>query len=254
MICAARQRVWKIFELNKYRQLFTIPIATCTAWFPGNIDMVLYDIISGRCREIERSFKIYCKLDGQLKKQFSLRGSIRDSVRFCACDRLVIQKQYPEEMQIFDISSEVPRLIRRIDVFPLHCPVFLDKKRQFICKINNLQGELSGSVDAFNLQGESLRFGGRSVTLRDLPDSFSFFCITKNQDVGIFVSTVPLRININSIRTGQSLGNIRVNDPMSSWNEFEIEQFAYDQRTHEIFLVNFEGKCCIWSNKFFEHD
>jgi len=103
----------KNYDMGKYKQLFTIPIATCTASFPGNIDMVFYDIISGIYREIERSFKIYCKLDGQLKKQFSLRGSMRDSVRFCGCDRLVIQKQYTEGMKIFDISSEVPRLIRK---------------------------------------------------------------------------------------------------------------------------------------------
>jgi hypothetical protein len=215
--------------------------------------MVLYDIISGRFREIERSFKIYCKLDGHLKKQFSFRGSIRDSVRFCGCDRLVIQKQYTEGMKIFDISSEVPRLIRKYLFFHWTGLSFWTRNASSYAQQKTFKANFQVRW-TFLIFKVSVWFGGRSVTLRDLPDSFSFFCITKNQDVGIFVSTVPLRINISSIRTGQSLGNIRVNDRMSSWNEFEIEQFAYDQRTHEIFLVNFEGKCCIWSNKFFEHD
>ena len=74
-------------------------------------------IISKGYRELERSFKIYCKLDGQLKKQFSLGGSEFEFVTLFGRDRLVIQNEYSEGIQIIDVIFEIPRLI--IDVFSI---------------------------------------------------------------------------------------------------------------------------------------
>jgi hypothetical protein len=76
-------------------------------------------IISKGYRELERSFKIYCKLDGQLKKQFSLGGSEFEFVTLCGRDRLGIQ--------IIDVIFEIPRLIKTTYVFSLDKPFCLDK-------------------------------------------------------------------------------------------------------------------------------
>jgi len=86
-------------------------------------------------------------------------------------------------MQLIDISSEVHRLIRT-RLYSVGEPFYLEKKRQLICKTINC----NDSVGAFNLAGERL------ITLRDLPDFYSFSCTTKNQDVATFVSIAPLSI------------------------------------------------------------
>jgi len=264
MVCMARERVWRVFELSKYRQLFKIPYnESHTLCFQGEIDLLLYEVISRVYPGVERFFKIYCKLSGKLKKQFSLPGSQFDCITSCGRDRLLIHPPYPECMQIVDISSDIPRLIETT-VCSFGRAFCLNKSSQFICKakidnsnkydVENPQGESSGSVTSkygvhvFNLEGE------RSVTLKDFPHSSLIRFIPRNEDVAILVSTIPLRININSLLTGQSLLSIKVNDSMISWRVSGMKRFAYDERTHEMFMLNIRGKPCICSNKLFEHE
>jgi len=198
MVCMAREREWRVFELSKYRQLFKIPYnESHTLCFQGEIDLLLYEVISRGYPGVERFFKIYCKLSGQLKKQFSLPGSQFDCITSCGRDRLLIQPPYPECMQIVDISSDIPRLIKTT-VCSFGRAFCLNKSSQFICKakidnsnkydVENPQGESSGSVTSkygvhvFNLEGE------RSVTLKDFPHSSLIRYIPRNEDVAIFLT------------------------------------------------------------------
>jgi hypothetical protein len=119
-------------------------------------------IISKGYRELERSFKIYCKLDGQLKKQFVFEFEF---VTLCGRDRLGIQ--------IIDVIFEILRLIKTTYIFSLDMffqwtSLFV-WTRDTICKTKNLNTN-NNSVE--NLQGERSRL----ITSRYNVDTFNPEC------------------------------------------------------------------------------
>jgi hypothetical protein len=121
---------FKVFELKKYTHLFTIPdigMSPDGSYFkfrsPGNMDMVIYE-------RIWEGFlmRIYSKRNGKPLKQFILpryHGYRTEFIAPCGSDRILVQ-QYSLGMDVVDISSENPTVLKKTNIRAASEPYYLD--------------------------------------------------------------------------------------------------------------------------------
>jgi hypothetical protein len=268
MIYTTKNKLFKIFELKNYAQLFTIPIegddSFCSSFrfgSPGNMELLVMMYSENVARE-EVLLRIYSKHTGQLRKRISIPVYSRHTIVFvelCGTGSILLQ-QSQLGMQILDISAEIPQIIKTTDIQMVGRPYYLYKRNWFICA-----SEIGGMrrLNVLNLQGEILvTFQDHRICVPNLLGSD----ITSSQDIVISVCMdqenrpSPLRpdslsINISSILTGKCIAKITT----STANCSDLRRMAlgslvpgslvYDETTHEIFTAGQIGKIYIWSNK-----
>eukprot|EP00253_Pinus_taeda_P013356 PITA_13356 len=215
------ERVFKVFDLKEYNQISTISLERGIPFERGSIIHLNHH---------------------EARLQFAA---------LCGDDRICLQ-QHGWNMQVIDISGEVPQVIPT-NLEAIVEPYYLPKLDCFLCYTR------SRSLHLCNMRGDIL------ITFEDHPIRLPVFdkfqrgtYIANEKDMIIsFCDAVRLfekcTINISSIITGECLAKI-TNEPRSQIRELalsrEIVALAYDERIGEIFTANEEGICCVWSKNF----
>lgn len=256
-----KERVFKVFDLKEYNQISTISlergiqVERKIEWFfqsRGNMYVAIYFDGGFRRNTSDVWFKIYSKRDGELCQEGILHLNHETMLQFatlCGDDRICLQ-QHGRNMQVIDISGEVPQVIPT-NLEEMVEPYYLPKLDRFLCYTR------SRTLHLCDMRGDIL------ITFEDHPICMPVFDkfqrgthILNEQDIIISVCDgvkLYCTINISSIITGECLAKITT-EGRSQIREAalsdQIVALAYDERTGEIFTANEEGICCVWSKNF----
>ena len=264
MIDNRLEKVFKMFELKEYSHLFTIPypdicvhyihqiavnfpvftLGTHTLGTSVGIDMVIHQRIF---KENFVFFRIYCKRNGKLRKEFFLPLNYPEDIEFvvlCGTDRMLVQQLGPRPLEVVDISCQNPVYIKKTNIYATNKPYYLSRSSKFICNdystdrvyVCNLEGDILATLEGHGKFWNGLEY---SITYASH--------ITKSEDIIISVCrrdrSDPYTINVSSIVTGKCLANIssdisKCSQIREKALEFPIKGFAYDEKTLKIFTAN----------------